>query len=136
MTAGEWYRSRAARWTELRDADARLALLFSRLRLATFFLGVASVWWAGPAGLLFFLVFAVLVVRHARILDRVSKAEAGLRLAREGELRIARDWGALPEVPPPPALDFDTHPYARDLDLFGHASLTKWLGRAATSDGG
>ena len=29
----------------------------------------------------------------------------------------------------------DAHPYARDLDLFGHGSLTKWLGRPATTEG-
>ena len=42
---------------------------------------------------------------------------------RSGLARLARDWNALPEVPAPPDLDFDAHPYARDLDLFGHASL-------------
>jgi hypothetical protein len=110
-------------------------VLFSRLRLATFFLGVASVWWLGAIGAVFFVAFAVLVVRHARVLDRVTRAETALQLAHEGDRRLARDWNALPEVPPPASLDFDQHPYARDIDLFGHASLTKWLGPAATSDG-
>src|SRR5207237_6756179 len=39
------------------------------------------------------------------------------------------------DVPPPAAIDFDVHPDARDLDLFGHASLTRWLGPAATESG-
>ena len=56
-------------------------------------------------------------------------------LSAEGVARLARDWSALPEVPRPADLDWQTHPYARDLDLYGHASLTKWIGAPATPDG-
>jgi hypothetical protein len=147
MGPAEWYRARVAHWTAARDRESRAATLYSRLRLLTF--GAAAVffgwgWYrggdAGPAPLLYagaacLVVFAGLVRRHARILDRVDRANAALALAAVGTARIARDWQALPDVPPPSSLDLDTHPYARDLDLFGHASLAKWLGRPATMDG-
>ena len=81
------------------------------------------------------VVFVILVRRHARILERIDRAEAALHLSAIGSARLARDWHALPDVAPPPDLDLETHPYARDLDLFGHASLTKWLGATATADG-
>ena len=147
MTAAEWYRTRIVTWTARRDRDLRTATTLSRWRLASFLGGVALVWWsleslvdparaAGVlAGLAALILFGVLVVRHARVLDEVERSEAALRLSGQGLARLARDWKDLPEVPPPGRLDFDAHPYARDLDLFGHASLTKWLGRAATSDG-
>ena len=80
-------------------------------------------------------MFGVLVVRHARILHAIDCAEAGVRLASAGLAREARDWSRLADVPPPAWLDVEAHPYARDLDLVGHASLAKWIGRAATLDG-
>ena len=58
-----------------------------------------------------------------------------IRISNQGLARLARDWTALPEVPAPPDLDMDAHPYARDLDVFGHASVAKWLGRPATTEG-
>jgi hypothetical protein len=147
MIAAEWYRSRAAAWTVRRDRGLRTATTLSRWRLVTFLGGVGVVWWSlasltDPAriggvlaGLALFVMFGALVVRHARVIDDVERAETALRSSGHGLARLARDWTALPEVPPPAALDFNAHPYARDLDIFGHASLAKWLGRAATSDG-
>ena len=145
MIAADWYHARIAHWTAKRDAANARATTVSRLRLVTFFGGVALIWWglavvatripAIAMGVAAIVVFAILVIRHARIIDEVERAEAAVDLNAHGLARLARDWNALPEVPAPPNVDLDTHPYARDLDLFGHASLTKWLGRAATSHG-
>jgi hypothetical protein len=147
MTPAEWYTARAAHWTVERDRHARAAALYSRMRLLTFGAGAVLLGWgwqrdggAGAAPLVYagaacVALFLVLVRQHARILDRVDRADAALRLAAVGTARLARNWQALPEIAAPPDLDPDTHPYARDLDLFGHASLTKWLGRSATMDG-
>ena len=143
MTAPDWYRSRIAMWTAHRDAAAARAVVLSRLRLASFLGGVGLLWWgiahqqavviaAGVAGL---AAFAALVIVHARVLDDVERADLARRVNVNGIARLARDWNALPEVPPPPAFDVDAHPYARDLDVFGHASVTKWLGRPATIEG-
>jgi hypothetical protein len=147
MIASSWYDQRAAHWSAARDRDTRTATRLSRLRLITFGAGVILIGWAWRvpgrsatdllfiAGFAAFVVFGVLVRQHARVLDCVDRAETGLRLANIGRARIARDWQALPDVAPPADLNYDTHPYARDLDLFGHASLTKWIGRTATAGG-
>ena len=146
MTPGAWYEARIAQWTDTRDRANDVATRLSRLRLATFLGGVALVWWAvrtagterAVAAVLAtaaFVAFAVLVIRHARVLNDVERAETALRLNAQGLARLARDWHALTDVTAPPGLDYDAHPYARDLDLFGHASLAKWLGPAATIEG-
>jgi hypothetical protein len=69
------------------------------------------------------------------VIDAVERAEAAREVNAQDLARLRRDWASLAEVPPPSGLDFNEHPYARDLDLFGHASLTKWLGPAATESG-
>ena len=146
MTSDGWHRGRITHWTAIRDAATRRGTAISRLRLLSFLGGVALVWWgtsrtgnartaAVAAGAAALVAFAILVVRHARILDEIERSESAVEVNAQGLARLARDWRALPEVPPPPSLDLDAHPYARDLDLFGHASLTKWLGRPATSEG-
>jgi MutS-like protein len=143
MTSFDWYRARIAVWTGRRDRAAARGVVFSRLRLVSFLGGVALLWWgiahdqviANAAGILSLIAFGWLVVVHARVLEELDRAEVARRINGHGIARLARDWGALPEVPAPPELDVDAHPYARDLDVFGHASLTKWLGRPATSQG-
>lgn len=143
MTPTEWYQSRVAEWTTRRDATAARGVLLSRSRLASFLGAVALLWWgiahdqsiANAAAAASLAGFAVLVVVHARVLEAVDRAEAAIRISNQGLARLARDWTALPDVLPPSDLDIDAHPYARDLDVFGHASVAKWLGRPATTEG-
>jgi hypothetical protein len=143
MNAREWHEARAAAWTARRDAHAARGVVLSRLRLATFLGGVALAWWgvnhsasaAIVLGAALIAAFAALVVWHARVIDAVERAEAAREVNAQDLARLRRDWASLAEVPPPSGLDFNEHPYARDLDLFGHASLTKWLGPAATESG-
>jgi MutS-like protein len=143
MTPQDRYRAHATRWTARRAAASARATTISRLRLLSFFAGVillvgglrdgyASIAVTGAAA---FAAFAYLVVRHARVLAEIDRADAGLAIGAEGLARLVRDWNALPEIAPPADLVMDRHPYARDLDLYGRASLTKWLGRTATRDG-
>ena len=146
MTPEAWYRARMAEWSARRDAADRRGTAVSRFRLLSFLGGSALAWWgvsgAGDlrraallAAAAAFVGFIMLVVRHARIIDEVERADAAMALNEQGLARLARDWNALPEITAPSDVDFDTHPYARDLDLFGHASLTKWIGRPATTEG-
>jgi hypothetical protein len=143
MTPADWYRARIAHWTARRDADSARGITLSRLRLASFLAGAALLWWglsndhtaAIIAAIVSFAAFGFLVVVHARVLDEIARANAAAVLGAHGIARLARDWSALPEVQRPADLDLHTHPYARDLDLYGHGSLTKWLGPAATPDG-
>jgi hypothetical protein len=143
MKPSDWYKSRVAEWTLRRDASSARGVTLSRLRLATFLGAAALLWWgikndqaiATAAGAASLAAFVALVIVHARVLDAVDRAETGRRVSALGLARLSRDWGALPEVAAPADVDVDAHPYARDLDLFGHASLTKWLGRPATGEG-
>jgi hypothetical protein len=144
MTPREWYASRAASWAAASADAERKANAVSRLRLAVAFAGVALLWWGterGPwpvtaLGVGAFGVFAWLVSRHARIIESRERADAGSAIAAQGLARLDRDWRGLPDIAALSGFDPDTHPYARDLDIFGHASLTQWLGRCATFSGG
>jgi hypothetical protein len=138
------YAERARAHAALRDEEARISTRISRLRLVTFIPGAACLIWvltrgasAWPlvVGLALLAAFAVLVVWHARVDERVAWFEA-LRLVHERAIaRVARNWDTLPPVEPPPTADVAHHPYALDLDLFGRASLGQWLGPAATPYG-
>jgi hypothetical protein len=75
-------------------------------------------------------VFAVLALVHDRCLRRLRRAEELRRIAGEGLARLDRDWERLP-LPSEPSRDRSL-PLARDLDLYGRASLFHLLGTAHT----
>ena len=168
------YEARAAEHAARRDTAARVSRRISRMRLATFIPGAAAVIWALAgdldarliaAGGLLLLGFAVLVVLHAGVDERVAWHDALAHINEESLARIARAWDRLPDaavmVPGrlrslagalapahlnpsadtrprdqhPHLDDLEHHPYANDLDLFGRASLMQWLGPAATAAG-
>jgi hypothetical protein len=143
MTAREWYDARAQAWIRRSEDAERRALAISRARLVAFFAAVTLTWWgiershpfATIAGVGAAIAFMVLVARHARVLDLQERANSGRLLARVGVARLDRDWAVLPSVAAPRELDPEAHPYARDLDVFGHASLAQWLGAPATPEG-
>ena len=83
-------------------------------------------------GLLFVVLFVVLVVRHRRARSRERWHSELARVAREARCRRLRSWDCLEQPSPLPPTD---HPYADDLDVFGHASLYTLLGTAATRPG-
>jgi hypothetical protein len=139
------YDERAAIHAAARDVENRRSTFISRLRLATFLPGAACLLWLISRGASvplavcaagFLLAFAVLVVWHARVDERVAWFEA-LRLVNVwSSARLKRDWDTLPPATPPATIDLAHHPYALDLDLFGRASLAQWLGPSATPGGG
>ena len=138
------YQGRVAAWTSRRDEELRKSALVSRFRLASFLAAAgALIWWLGYAGgmpaalltLALVLAFGTLVFIHARIEDRAASFEA-LRIVNLRALaKIDRDWNGLPSAPAPSDVDLATHPYAVDLDIFGHASAFQLLGPAATPAG-
>jgi len=82
------------------------------------------------------VLFLVLVVVHARILEARARAERAVAYYRRGLARID-------ERPEPPARGDDAglrfadanHPYARDLDLFGRDALFPLISTARTRPG-
>ncbi len=138
------YHARADAHTAARDVEERRSARISRARLGVFLAAAASLVWtlargADPlrlsiaAGL--FVVFAVLVVWHARVEDRVAWHDALRIVCLRAAARVERRWDDLPPADAPASLDLAHHAYALDLDLFGRASLFQWLGPAATAHG-
>ena len=83
-------------------------------------------------GLLLVVLFVVLVVRHRRARRQERWHSELAQVAREARYRRLRNWDGL-EQPSPAAPE--GHPYADDLDIFGHASLYTLLGTTATRPG-
>ena len=138
------YDQRAATHTAAADVERRRSLQTSRLRLLTFLPAAAAIVWmlavhaSAPLGVaiaVLLLAFGALVVRHARIEEKIAWLDASRIVNERGLARVRRDWNALPSSVPPPNADLTHHPYAIDLDLFGRASLTQWLGPSATLGG-
>ncbi|HET9225267.1 MAG TPA: DNA mismatch repair protein MutS, partial [Thermoanaerobaculia bacterium] len=120
---------------------SRISLRFSIVRGILFTVFVGFLLWIlfvpeSPKGLgfgvaaLFFVAFLAVLPRHDRIVAAQRRAGDLARINEEGLLRIARDWKSLPV----PSFSSDL-PLARDLDLFGPASLFQLLGTAHTPSG-
>ena len=90
-------------------------------------------WWAAFGAGMALAMFVWLVVRHDRTEQRRDAALAMATLNREAIARVERRWDALP-APWPMPLPED-HPFAADLDVFGHASLVQVLGPVSTPTG-
>ena len=104
--------------THLRISNLRLLVAGAAIVIAWMSLArqLISPAWLLAAG----AVFTVLVVVHARVLQRIERAQRACRLYERGLQRIDGTWAGSG----PDGLRFLTdHPYTRDLDLFGPASL-------------
>ena len=76
--------------------------------------------------------FMVLVVRHAHVRRQEIWYRELAQMALEARHRRLRRWGEFTDPGPEPPPD---HPYADDLDVFGHASLHVLLGTTCTRPG-
>jgi hypothetical protein len=133
------YVGRVAQWNDRLAQGERSALRLSNARLVTFLVGVAVAWMASGGGLLPIwsiglpgVVFVALVVAHARALERNERAAAAKSWYLRGLERLDGRWM---ESGPDGARFLEGHPYARDLDLFGRASLFQLMSTARTEAG-
>jgi hypothetical protein len=142
-TIARLYAERAARAEADAAREAAASRLISRLRLLVAAVGAtAAISWIMGRGLPWSVlmsvvaaaVFAVLAFRHAGIERRRERALGRATLNHEGGARIERRWDDLPH-PWLPREPLDEHPYAADLDLFGHASLAQLAGPVHTPTG-
>lgn len=136
------YADRAAQASKSADTFRARFDILANLRMGlTLALGVvvigylalpSSRGWLLAVGALLFAAFIVLVVKHARIRRQESwcreLADVALE-ARQLRLRRWKDFEDPTPTPPP------NHPYADDLDVFGHASLHVLLGTTGTRPG-
>ncbi len=144
MSQAARYRGAADRYEADRVALARQSRHLSYARLAVFLASAASILslFPGPvpytavrigAGAAGFLVFFALVSWHGRIEWREKWIAALAQVNADAAARVLRDWNAL--APDRVAGPGPTHPYADDLDLFGHASVFQLLGWTGTDAG-
>lgn len=142
MDPAQRFRHRRDAAAAERDDLARRASRVSNLRLAVFGLGVGALVWAelqpeyGGWALALFAVtlaaFVALIVVHSRLQERERRAAAMTAVNDESLARLRRDWDALPDVS---ATSPRGHPYAHDLDVFGHGSLARFLATTGTAVG-
>ena len=78
------------------------------------------------------VIFMVLVVKHARVRRQEIWYRELAQVALEAGHRRLRRWEEFAEPTPEPP---PNHPYADDLDVFGHASLHVLLGTTCTRPG-
>jgi MutS domain V len=114
----------------LRMSNGRL-LIAALLALALWFTVIharISPWWPVGAG----VAFAALAILHARLLERIERARGAERVYLRGLERLNGRWAGTGRDG---AHFIGDHPYARDLDLFGRASLFELLNTARTEAG-
>jgi hypothetical protein len=78
-------------------------------------------------------VFVVLAILHGRLIREVASCSRSIRFYEQGLARLDGSWAGK-GVPGEHFLE-PAHPYARDLDLFGRASLFELLCTARTRAG-
>ncbi len=89
-------------------------------------------WWASAG---FWLVaFLWILPYHDRVIKRLRREGELRRINEEGLLRLVRDWAHLP-LPTLPEPEDSERPSARDLNLFGRASVAQLLGTVHTPPG-
>jgi hypothetical protein len=133
------YQRRLARWRERIAALDRANLHISYGRLVLGVSGAVLLWMAfvrasiSPAfPVAVWLAFGVLAVIHARRLQRYERAVSAERVYLRGLDRLSNKWeGAGRDG----SMFLEGHAYARDLDLFGPASLFELLNTTRTEIG-
>jgi hypothetical protein len=133
------YERRLTTWRERIAALDRRHLMMSNgrlliaalLALALWFTVVharISPWSPVVAG----VAFGTLAIAHARVLERIERARGAERVYLRGLERLRGHWAGTGRDG---AHFLGEHPYARDLDLFGRASLFELLNAARTEAG-
>jgi hypothetical protein len=114
-----------------RVGNARLAAGFAAVGTAFLVFGEVwiSVWWL----LLPVAVFAVLVVVHARIVERLERSQRAIQFYERGVARLEDHWTGTGETGE--RFRNPNHLYSEDLDLFGKGSLFELLSMARTRAG-
>ena len=120
-----------------RIGNARLAAGLAAVALAFLVFGEVwiSVWWL----LLPVAAFGVLVVRHARVAERLERSQRAIQFYERGLARLEDRWRGTGESggagETGERFRNPGHVYSEDLDLFGKSSLFQLLSTARTRAG-
>ena len=79
--------------------------------------------------------FVVLLIAHEKVLERVSRRERTIQFYARGLARLNGEWAGGGETGDRYLDSSSSHVYARDLDLFGNASVFQYLCTARTRAG-
>ena len=114
-----------------RIGNARLITAIVGVVLAFFVFGevVISAWWLVPP----VAVFAILVVVHARVVERMERANRAVAFYQRALDRLENRWMGKGESGD--RFRNPAHVYQEDLDIFGKASLFELLCTARTRGG-
>jgi CBS domain-containing protein len=133
------HRRRIDTWSDEIARGVRQYLLISNSRLALAVVIAFLAWQAFVSNrvaafwpLLATTGFVGLAILHARVQLRIDRARRARQLYERGMARLDAKWAG---SGPDGARFLDGHPFARDLDLFGPASLFQLLHTARTEAG-
>jgi MutS domain V len=143
IQAAQLHRDQRARAeATAREIDRRMARV-ANFRVLAFLGGTAFLLvtvfhrlppWGYLPALACALGYAALAFWHGRLLETEARARAEGDYHCRGEERLTGAWHAHPPGGPP-LEQLGDHPYAADLDVFGHGSLFQLLDEAATAHG-
>ena len=135
------YLARQRSFSAERDRVSQRWNRIANLRLVAAVVAAILILWGMQAdsrvgiglGILSVAVFVALAIYHNRLGQQRRRAMTFAAINEEAIARIARDWDHLPSIQatPVPA----EHPFAGDIDLFGHASLFHLIDTTSTPMG-
>ena len=130
----ESLRTLAAAWERRHRRLGAVKIALSVAALACLVASVIARATLPALGFLFFLaIFIVLEAAHTRLLRSLRRAERSIAFYKRGLARLENRW--MGEGEPGDEFQDESHPYARDLDLFGKGSLFEFLCTARTGIG-
>lgn len=114
-----------------RIGNARLAAGFAAVIVAFFVFGEVwiSFWWL----LVPLAIFGILVIVHARVVQRLERSQRAIQFYERGLARLEDRWMGTGESGE--RFRNPNHLYSEDLDLFGKGSLFELLSTARTRAG-
>jgi MutS domain V len=109
----------------------RLSLFVAAALLAwlSFVRAALSPWWLALPAIFFFVLFVI----HERVLQTRRRLDRAATFYEKGIARLENRWAGTGEKGE--CYIDESHPYARDLDLFGHGSLFELMCTARTRAG-
>jgi hypothetical protein len=137
------YERRLSEWRARIALLDRRHLFYSNVRLILAVVGAVLLWQAFVRARISpwwpvtdLVLFAVVAVAHALLLQRAERSKRAEAVYRRGIDRLADRWaGAGRDTARDGTRFLEGHPYARDLDLFGRASLFERLNTSRTEAG-
>src|SRR5258708_21827369 len=95
---------------------------------------IHRLWVLAPL-LVLVLVFVVLLIGHEKVLERIQRRERTVQFYARGMARLNGEWAGGGATGDRYLDAYPSHVYARDLDLFGAASVFQYLCTAQTRAG-